>query len=424
MADIRDIATPAVEHYRAPAEAAKDCLPGLSALRGKAAALLGQTLPLGKAESWKYTDMRRYFRSPADIAPRPDAVSRKAIEPFLIPNTDRAVFVDGYYFAALSDFDGCSLDEKSVGTVADLERSGLIALNTALMRDGLSIHVEKNLSLEKPVHLLFLTSDGFAGESHSRVTVTLDANSAATVIETHAALGAGTGLTDHVVEFSVGPGAALRHVVLQQAADGINHIATRAGRLEKDAKLIGFHMATGAALSRAETVLSLAGEGAEASLSGISLMRGRQHCDVTTDISHDVPHCHSDQVFKNVVDERGRTVFQGRVYVAPDAQATDAHQLNRNLLLSRDAQADAKPELVIHADDVKCSHGATVGDLEEEALFYLRSRGVPANEARSLLIKGFAAELFEKIQNPAISARLEGVLESWLVADGKERAAA
>jgi Fe-S cluster assembly protein SufD len=149
-------------------------------------------------------------------------------------------------------------------------------------------------------------------------------------------------------------------------------------------------------------------------LNGIALVRDRQHCDNTTDVDHAISHCHSSQIYKNVLDDRAHTVFQGRVHVAPDAQKTDAHQMNRNLLLSRNAQADSKPELIIHADDVKCSHGATVGDLDQEALFYLQSRGIDPETARNMMVHAFAAELLEALPEDSIRPYLENAMSSWL----------
>jgi Fe-S cluster assembly protein SufD len=202
------------------------------------------------------------------------------------------------------------------------------------------------------------------------------------------------------------------------------HVGLTAARLARDATYDSFVLSTGARLARNEIRVALEGEGADCTLNGVGLARGRQHCDNTTDIDHARAHCRSTQLYKNVLDGRARTVFQGRIHVAPDAQKTDAHQMNRNLLLSRNAQADSKPELIIHADDVKCSHGATVGDLDREAVFYLRSRGVDEATARNMLVRAFAAEMMEAVADDAVRAHLEAALAAWLDGMALEREAA
>ncbi len=186
--------------------------------------------------------------------------------------------------------------------------------------------------------------------------------------------------------------------------------------MDQGGSYAGFVMSLGARLARTEIRVALDGEHAACRIDGCAVLRGRQHGDVTTEIDHRVPNGRSRQTFKNVLDGRSRSVFQGRVVVRKDAQKTDAGQSNRNLLLSPGAEADSKPELRIFADDVKCSHGATVGELDKNALFYLQSRGIGAKEARGLLIEGFVAELFDDVEHPAIAAQFRRALDGWLVA--------
>ena len=423
MTSIQNLTPPVVEHYRAEFQNNRTTFSDFPRLRSRALKLLGQTLPIGKSERWKYTDLRKYFRSPFQLVRRPSPVSKEKIKSLMIPGSLCVVFVDGFFFPELSRVGELSispLNEKVVGIAADMERPGLTALNTAVMTDGLSINVNKKKSVNIPIQILFLTTDHFEGECHTRTVLTVEDKCDVILFERHVSLGQAKGLINNIIEFSIGSDSSLEHIILQQAGINLHHISSRFGCLDKNAKVSGFQMVTGAGLSRAETVVSLSGEGSNAKFTGIALVRGRQHCDFTTDISHDAPRCLSTQVFKNVVAERARAVFQGRVYVAPDAQLTEANQLNRNLLLSREARADAKPELIIHADNVKCSHGATVGDLDEEALFYLQSRGISGDEARGLLIKGFASELFEKFDNPALALLMEETLEKWLEKAGKK----
>jgi Fe-S cluster assembly protein SufD len=195
-------------------------------------------------------------------------------------------------------------------------------------------------------------------------------------------------------------------------------------RIGRDAGYEGLVLSAGGRLSRTEIHARLDGTGAECRLDGAVLVRGRQHADITTDIEHASGFAQSRQMFKAVLDDQSRSVFQGRVVVAKEAQRTDALQSNRNLLLSRGAQADSKPELIIHADDVKCSHGATVGDLDRNALFYLRARGIDERTARSLLIEGFVGELVEAAPGEAVRARVERSIGGWLAGMGRAREAA
>jgi len=409
---------PALRNYVSEALSFDAGPEALSGLRSHAREALLETLPLGRSERWKYTDLRRYFAKPTRLADAPGVASQQDLERFLIKGYARAVFIDGFLSTELSDLEGVewsALDEKIVGRVADIKSTGFVALNSVLLKDGFSLRVTKSQPQQRPIQLICLTSDKLVGEIHTRITIEIEENIEASICETHGAIGSGVGLCDYVIEIVLGKNARLQHVVHQQASKDIHHVVTRAGRIDEDAKFTGFSLLEGGALSRSETVLSLTGAGSEVKLYGIGLMRSRQHCDVTTDIIHEVSHCNSEQVFKNVVDGQGRTVFQGRVYVAPDVQGIEAHQLNRNLLLSKNARADSKPELIIHADDVKCSHGATVGDLDEEALFYLRSRGISENIARGILIRGFAAEMFEVLNDKTIVTYLDEALENWLL---------
>ncbi len=434
---LQSLTDPAVDRYRARFAETRAGLPGaahgwVTALRDEAIAIFANNgVPTRRVESWKYTDLRPVLR--ADFAPasRRGTVGQEDIAPFLIEDAAVAVFVDGSFAADLSRLAGLpngakllSLAEAleagdrtaaaRIGSMAANNAPGFAALNTALMQDGAIVRIADGTEVSTPIQLLFVTTDGFAGDAHLRNLVVLGANSRATLVRSHVALGAATGFCEVVTEVDVGPGAALRNATLQSESASAFHIALTAARIGRDATLDSFALSAGARLARNEIRVRLDGPGGDCTLNGIALVRGRQHADNTTDIDHAMPHCHSAQLYKNVLDERGRSVFQGRIHVAPDAQKTDAHQMNRNLLLSRDAQADSKPELIIHADDVKCSHGATVGDLDREALFYLESRGIDEKTARNLLVQGFAAEMLDAITDEAVRGHFETALNRWL----------
>lgn len=441
---LKSLTDPAVERYRDRYAETRTDLPGASngwvaALRDTAIARFADTgVPTRRVESWKYTDLRPLLREDFAPASGSTAVGPDAIAPYLIEGAHVAVFVDGAFAPGLSRLDalpdGVTLvsladslnagDEAAcneLGQVAANDEPGFAALNAALMRDGAVIRVADGATIEAPVQLVFVTTEGFSGEAHLRNLVVLGADSRATLVRTHIALGASTGFCEVVTEAIIGQGATLRHATLQAESTAAFHIALTAVRVGRDAAFDSFALSAGARLARNEIRVRLDGEGGDCALNGIALVRGRQHADNTTDVDHAKPHCRSSQLYKNVLDDRGRSVFQGRIHVAPDAQKTDAHQMNRNLLLSRDAQADSKPELVIHADDVKCSHGATVGDLDRDALFYLESRGIEEMAARNLLVRGFAAEMLDGIADEAVRAHIEAALTGWL--DGMKAAA-
>jgi Fe-S cluster assembly protein SufD len=341
------------------------------------------------------------------------------------------VFVDGAFAPHLSALvglpDGLTLAPlagalaagdkglcEGLGNAADMDLPGFAALNTALMQDGAVCRVAAGVDVAAPVQLLFVATEGSAAEHHLRNLVVLGDNSRAVVLQSYVSLGASAGFCDVVTETMVGQGATLRHVIRQAHSATAWHVGLNAARLARDATLDSFVLSTGARLARNEIRVRLDGPGADCALNGVTLVRGRQHCDNSTDVDHASGRCRSSQLYKNVLDGRARSVFQGRVHVAPDAQKTDAHQMNRNLLLSRNAQADSKPELIIHADDVKCSHGATVGDLDRDALFYLQSRGIDPTTARNLMVRAFAAEMIDDLPDDAIRSHLDAAISGWL----------
>lgn len=443
-ADLQPLTDPAAARYRERYDAARAGLPGVdrgwvAGLRDRAAAaLVANGFPTRHVEAWKYTDLRRVLRTdfaaPA-AGKTPDAAT---LSSYLPDDGPVAVFVDGAFCASLSGLDGgarlvpleAALDagdavaERLLTASAAIDRPGLGALNTALMQDGMLIDIGDNVALDRPVRLAFVTTDGWAGEAHLRNVISLGSNARATIAIDHVALGSATGLVDSVTDIELGPGAALTLIKQQREAVGAFHIAQTHVRIGRDATFDGFALATGGRIARNEICVRLDGEGAECTLNGLTLARGRQHIDTTTNVDHATAHGRSAQLYKNIVDDRARSVFLGRVHVAPHAQKTDARQMIRNLLLAPGARADTKPELIIHADDVKCGHGATVGDLDAEALFYLRSRGIGAEAARAMLIEGFAGEMLDLVADDDLRAGLAAQLHGWLAGVGGERKAA
>ena len=445
-ASLRPVMTPAIERHLSVLDKTRDDLPGAGQawvrdLRTRAAeALARDGFPTTRIESWKYTDLRRVFRNEFDG--QAQEIATLDISEWRAGDAGPVVaFVDGRFSAELSACyglptgvgvmplsaaleDGENGLEGLLGSVSPLDSPGLTALNTALMQDGAFIRVDDGVELADPIQLLCITSAGFAGETHLRHVVSLGRHAKAKIVQGHFAVGDSSGLCNVLTEAVVGEGASLQIVKRQEESRTAWHIGLVQARLERNASFESFTLSSGGRTARNEVRVELAGEGANAVLNGLALARDRQHCDNTTDVAHAMPKGTSHQLYKGVVDDNARNVFLGRILVAKDAQQTDARQMNRNLLLSSGAQADSKPELIIHADDVKCAHGATVGDLDEEALFYLMSRGIGAEEARGLLVRAFSEEMIEAVPDDAIRRWLEKGLVEWLVSGKKEEKAA
>jgi Fe-S cluster assembly protein SufD len=386
--------------------------------------------PTTDEEDWKYTNVAPIAR--ADFAPASaDAANLDGgtgVEPFIYAEAreSRLVFVDGKFrpehssTAALpSGVVAVELGEALRGVHAETvrphlarateeTRDGFELLNAAFLDAGAFILIPAGVEVAAPIHLLFL-STARTGQraTFPRVVVVAESNSSATLIESHTGADEATYLTDAVVDVSVGAGARLAHYKVQhEGAQGFHVAATRAA-LERDASYDLTTITLGARLSRHGIEVLLEHEGAECWVDGLYLVGDGQHADTHSLIDHRRPHCTSHQNYKGILDGKSRAVFNGRVFVRRDAQHTDAVQSNKNLLLSPEARVDTKPQLEIFADDVKCAHGATVGQLEEEQLFYLASRGLHTETARNLLTYGFAEEIVEKIRIDSIKAQLD-----------------
>ena len=335
------------------------------------------------------------------------------------------VFVNGRYDASLSDvsalpdgvhvmpmaeaFDKLPLVlEEYLGNIASFDAHTFTALNTAFINDGAVVHVTPDIEVVRPIHLLFLT-DGSAGAgmAQPRNLIVLDRFSKATVVESYAGLGPGGYFTNAVTEAVIGESATLTHLKLQRESPDAFHVGTVDVRQARDSHLVSFSFATGASLSRTNIYTELRGEGCGATLNGLYLGDRDQHIDHQTRIEHVEPNCYSRELYKGILDGRSHGVFNGKVYVHPEAQKTDGKQTNNTLLLSEHARIDTKPQLEIFADDVKCTHGATVGRLDETSLFYMRSRGINASQARELLTYAFAADVLETIACREIREGLE-----------------
>ncbi|HJR17106.1 MAG TPA: Fe-S cluster assembly protein SufD, partial [Gemmatimonadales bacterium] len=361
-------------------------------------------------------------------------ITRDQLAPFIFghPEWTTLVFVDGVYNETLSS--GAALGqgvrvgslfetarangvlEKHLGRHAPIHGSAFTALSTAFMRDGGLVHVPANIDLASPVHLVFVSTAEAGGTvTHPRNLIVVGAGARASIVESYVTLGEGVSYwTNAVTEVVAGANSWIEHTRIQRESERAYHVGLTHVEQAQDSHYRSFSLAMGGALARHNLTARLNGENVETLMYGLYLTRGDQVVDNHTAIHHDQPNCRSWEVYKGVLDGRSRAVFNGKVFVKPEAQKTDAKQTNRNLLLSDAAKVNTKPQLEIFADDVKCTHGATVGRLDDIALFYARSRGVPAHTAQLLLTYAFAAEVTSEVVLEPVRDELERLVRNRL----------
>lgn len=404
------------EAFLARYEGLRGRLAGDAAVREAAkAAFRTKGLPGPREEAWRYTALRQIAQ--VQFAEPLTLVEECADLLALVPAIDapRLVFVDGRFREDLSSVpDGVAVrvGGPSFGTLADPDRHQMVALNTMLAEDGAEITVAAGMDAAT----LVLVSLGTAGAArasafHPRHAITLGRGSKLVLVDV--AIGKGVYFNNSVTSASVGEDAALTHLRLQMESEAAFSVATLYAEVAARGSYDGFTLTLGAQLSRAEIHARLAGPDAIAHLNAARLMRGTQHGDFTTVVRHDAPNCASRQTVKTVLAGKSRGVFQGKIEVARVAQKTDGYQMNQAMLLSPDAEMNSKPQLEIYADDVKCSHGATVGEIDPEQLFYLRSRGVPEATARMMLIRAFLAEAIDGVAHDEARAAMETAISAW-----------
>jgi Fe-S cluster assembly protein SufD len=382
------------------------------------------SVPTTRDEEWRFTDLSQLTRMPLRPASVPGAVAGDALACCAVPEAGaRLVLVDGVFAASLSTLsadaagarvlplaDALRSDarrlEPHLARLAPFEHNVFAALNTAHLRDGAVVIVPENAACEKPIHVLHLsTQSGTA--VYPRCFIAVGSGAECTLIEEYAGIPDNAYFTNAVTEVALAANARLRHIKLQRENGSAFHIATCVVNVARDATYTSQAITLGGRLSRYDLNVALAGEGASAAMDGLALISGRQVADTHTLIDHAYPNGRSTQLHKTIVDGAAHAVFNGKIMVRAGAQMTDSAQQSRNLLLSDKATVDTKPQLEIFADDVKCAHGATVGQLDAEQLFYLRSRGLPERAARNLLTYAFAASVIERIPVRSIVARLE-----------------
>jgi Fe-S cluster assembly protein SufD len=439
-AEIRPIKTAAETALADSFAAAKGRLPGagpLASLRAEAFRQFNASgLPHRRVEEWKYTDLRALMRDAKPLAGAPDAAARARARnggaALASIEGRRIVFVDGAFAPELSDLAGleAGLSIRSMAAAlaaGDPQVTSLlgklvptddvaVALNTAFMGDGAVIRVGEGAALARPLHLVFANVGDAPAAVFTRSLVLIGKGARAMLVESHEGTAGNEYQVNTVLELEVGDEAHVDHIKVTGEGAGALHVSTLIAAVGAHARFNEFLFTTGGTVVRNQMFVRFDGEGTIAGIRGASLLKGRQHADTTLIADHVAGDCTGREVFKSVIDDEGRAVFQGKIIVRPKAQKTDAKMSTHALLLSETAEADNKPELEIFADDVQCGHGATSGDLDEDLLFYLKARGIPPKEAEALLIQAFVGEAVEGIEHAGLRDALMDQVVAWLEA--------
>ena len=394
-------------------------------------------LPTTRNEDWRFTDVSAIAKLPFEL-PEDTAndLTSADLRPFIFEGvrTQYLVFVNGWYSARLSSAhplaggtksgslaeflkEDPSWLQKYLGVYADALMSGFTALNTAFLTDGAVVYVPPGRVLETPIHILFISTDARKEfVSHPRCLVMVGDNAEATVVESYVGRADNTYFTNAVTEVVLGENASLEHERVLLEGSRALHVGTLQVHQGRHSSFVSNALTFGGRLVRNNINSVLSGEGAECTFNGLYCGAAQQHIDHHTSIDHAQPRCPSHEFYKGVLAGASRAIFNGKIFVRKDAQKTDAKQTNRNLLLSDAASVDTKPQLEIFANDVKCTHGATIGQLDDESVFYLRSRGIDEKDARSLLTYAFAAEILDRIKIKPLREKMDAHIHEYLKA--------
>jgi Fe-S cluster assembly protein SufD len=390
--------------------------------------------PSPRNEEWKYTNIAPIAKGEFSFETTgPIDAAAEIVKNFSYVEAaqNTLVFIDGKFSKEFSTTGGAftaatlndvftdpetiKIVETNFGKAVDFRKNGFTALNAAFTEEGLFLHIPRDTKIETPVHLLFISTSGKI--KFPRVLVFAEQGSKATLIENFVSAGSGPAFSNAVTEIFLQDNAHLTHYRMQKENAESFHIGTTQAVLGRGSYYNSTNINLGAALSRHDTGVIFTAEGAECFVDGLYMLNGGQHADTHSVIDHSVPNCASHQTYKGVLSDKSHAVFNGKVFVRENARGTDAQQSNKNLLLSNDARVDTKPQLEIFNDDVKCAHGATVGQLEDEEVFYLLSRGLHPELARNLLTYGFAEEVINKIEVGSIKAELDEAVLNRLAAN-------
>ncbi|HEY3931844.1 MAG TPA: Fe-S cluster assembly protein SufD [Verrucomicrobiae bacterium] len=396
------------------------------------ASFADQGFPTLNDEDWRFTNVtpiaKLNFQLAKEVSVNGAETKLIAESAFAKLSGNRLVFVNGFFSAKLSSLkaipngvrienlsaalaEDSALIEKYLGKYAHTANNSFAALNQAFFSDGAFIFVPQGVEVAGPVQLIYISSAKDSGETiQPRNLIIAEANSKLTVVESYLSASSAAYFTNAVTEIVASENAIVEHVKLQDESAGAFHIATIAGEFGRASNVTVHSFALGAKLSRNNIRTKLAGEGLECILNGLYLTKDEQLADHHMIVEHAQPHCASHEYFNGILDDKSKGVFHGRIYVHPIAQKTDAKQTNKNLLLSDDATADTKPQLEIYADDVKCTHGATIGQLNDESIFYLRSRGIDTPTAKRMLIHAFAGEIIARVKCEPVREQLDKLI--------------
>ena len=434
-AEIRPIKTAAETALSTAFASVKGKLPGAAAERESAFKRFEVAgLPHRRVEEWKYTDLRALMRDAKPLAPPPDAAAKarakNAGAALAAVEGRRIVLVDGTFVPELSDLAGLEAglairsmaQALAAGDRTVAERLGrvvptdnvAVALNTAFMGDGVVIEVAERAALTRPLHLVFFNAGDAPASVFTRSLAVIGKGARAMLIESHEGAPGSDYQVNTALEIVVGDEAHVDHIKITGEGSGALHVSSLMAAVGAQARFNEFLFTTAAAVVRNQLFVHFKGEGTVAGIRGATLLNGRQHVDTTLVADHTAGGCISREVFKTVLDDESRGVFQGKIIVQQGAQKTDAKMSAHALLLSEDAEADSKPELEIFADDVQCGHGATTGALDDDLLFYLRARGIPAKEAEALMIQAFVGEAVDGIEHAGLRDTLIDHVAAWL----------
>lgn len=385
--------------------------------------------PTTRNEEWKYTNVSDLAKT--EFSPTQAGTAITGIPEHYkagLPEAHTLVFVDGRFNAELSDINdiqpGLQIGSLAEGLAkgqpgiqsflthnAEFEKDGFTALSTAFLQDGAFIHISNDIEVQKPVHLLFVTS---AGEKNRiiqpRILIVAERNARATIVESWKSTGTQKYFNNIVSEIVINENAAINHVKIQDENESAYHISSTYVKQSRDSHFHNTSVSFGANLARNNITAMLDAEGITTTLNGVYIADGQQHMDTHTTIHHAKPHCESNEMYKGILDGKAHGVFNGKIYVHPDAQKTNAMQGNHTMLLSDEATIDTKPQLEIYADDVRCTHGATIGQLDNDAYFYMRARGLGAKQARQLLLYAFASEVVEEIKPKGLREHISALM--------------
>jgi Fe-S cluster assembly protein SufD len=392
--------------------------------------------PTTRNEDWRFTNVNAIAQTPFQLAQDPrksGGIYSDTLDACRIPGAVcQLVFLNGRFASELSELGDLpqgvrvgSLSEAiehegqrveaHLGRYLNIERDAFCALNTAFIEDGAYVYLPRGTVLEAPICFLFISLPGNDPEmTNPRNLIVAEDATEASIVEDYVSLGSGVSFSNTVTELVAGEDAVISHYMIEREDRQAFNISTLRSQQARSSNVSSHSVLLGGGLVRNNVHPVLAGEGGECLINGLFIGNGRQHMDNYMLVEHASPHCGSRQFYNGILDGQSHGVFHGRIIVHKDAQKTDAKQTNRNLLLSDDAQIDTKPQLEIYADDVKCTHGATIGQVEENALFYMRSRGIEETEARSLLLLAFANECLDRMKSVPVRDYLRDLVQGWL----------